>query len=107
MLFYKIISFKEGTNEVLINNLYFIVNSKLENILLGMGIINTIILILIVFNIILYFNNNIKTNKYFLFCSLLFYLIGVFINLYYLIDLNLNIKEFISEYINLHIVLFS
>ena len=103
MILNNIIILKEGTNSVTFNSLNYIINSRLENILLGLGISNIIIILLFIFNIILYLKNK-RWINYILILSLFLYLTCIFIDLYYLGDLNLNIKDYINDYIDLHIV---
>ena len=103
MLLNNIIVLKEGTNSVVFNSLNFNINSILENILLGLLVNNIIILLLLVYNIRLNYKN--KLNNNILILSLFFILTCMSINFYYLSDLNLNIINYISNYIGLHIVL--
>jgi hypothetical protein len=101
MLLNNLIIIKEGMNSVTFNSLNFLINSTLENILLGLGVNNIIIIFLFLLNIILYYKN--KLNNYIIILSLFFYLICMFINFYYLLELNNNIINYISDYIDLHI----
>ena len=48
MILNNIIILKEGTNSVTFNSLNYIINSRLENILLGLGISNIIIILLLI-----------------------------------------------------------
>lgn len=57
MLLNNLIILKEGTNSVTFNSLNFLINSTLENILLGLGVNNIIIIFLFLLNIILYYKN--------------------------------------------------
>lgn len=57
MVLNNIIIFKEDTKSVIFSSLNFLINSTLENFLLGLGINNIIIILLFLFNIILYYKN--------------------------------------------------
>lgn len=70
MLLNNLIIFKEGMNSLTFNSLNFLINSTLENILLGLGVNNIIIIFLFLLNIILYYKN--KLNNYIIILSLFF-----------------------------------
>ncbi len=101
MVLNNIIIFKEDTKSVIFSSLNFLINSTLENILFGLGVNNIIIIFFFLLNIILYYKN--KWNNYIFIISLFLYLICMFINFYYLLELNNNIINYINDYIDLHI----